>query len=207
MENQTRPPSEIRELWRVWKICLMAALGLAGIIAITLHSRGLLMSVKLNYYIYDHNFIGDGIIIFGVPGAPAVPWNNEHNGWDFHIPSDTQILMTSMDVSDVSTQGVHQMRRADGTLEQLPYKAPDPDRPYAAAGPRSGPIIVDLSPGKFVEFWAFRTLTLCEPCRVDTLHPALTSSEAVERAAQALLLSGISDGRIPLSALKVQNAQ
>lgn len=207
MENQTRPPSGRNEPWRIWKICLIAALGPIVILAITLHSRGLVMSSKLDYYIYDHNFIGDAIIIFGVPGAPAVPWNNEHNGWDFHIPSDTQILMTSMDVSEVSTQGVHQMRRGDGTLDQLPYKTPSPERPYAAVGPRSGPISVDLSRGKFVEFWAFRTLTLCNPCREGTPQPALTSNEAVERAAQALLLSGIRDGRIPLSALEVQDAQ
>lgn len=165
------------------------------------------MSDKLDYFIYDDGFVGPGYVVFGVPNAPAVPWNNDHKGWDFHIPSVTQFILTSMSVEDAATQATHKMLQDDGALRQLPYKTPKHDSPYAAVGPRSGPLSVDIGPGKYVEFWTYSPMTLCDPCPTDQAYPAMTTWNAVEEAVKTEILRRIKTGEIPLSSLEVQDAQ
>lgn len=165
------------------------------------------MTDKLDHYIYEYRFVGPAYIVFGVPNAEAVAWNEEHNGWDFRIPSDTQMILTSMNAQDASVQGSHQMVWDDGSLKQLPYKTPRVDSPYAAVGPRSEPLNVDIGPGKYVSFWAYSPMTLCDPCPTDQIYPKMTTRDAVRDAVEAEILRRIRTGEIPLSLLEVKDAQ
>lgn len=165
------------------------------------------MADKLDYYIYEYQFVGPAYIVFGVPNAETVPWNEKHNGWDFRIPSDTQMILTSMSAQEASTQVSHQMVWGDGALKQLPYKVPTPDSPYAAVGPRSGPLSVDIGSGKYVSFWAYSPMTLCNPCPTDQIYPTMTTRDAVLDAVEAEILRRIRTGEIPLSSLEVKDAQ
>lgn len=165
------------------------------------------MSNKLDHYIYETNFIGPALVVFGVPGEAPLAWNDDHNGWDLPIPADSQILLTSTPASEASIYASHKMRSADGTLVDLPYQTPTEDKPIAAVGPRSGPMAIDLDAKTFVEFWTYSPMTLCDPCPEGVVPAALTSRDAVRQAASSHLLTRIKSRDIPREALDIRDTQ
>ena len=165
------------------------------------------MSNKIDHYIYETNFVGHALVVLGVPGEAPLVWNDSHNGWDIPIPADTQILLTSTPASELSIYASHQMLREDGSLLALPYQTPNKDVPFAALGPRSGPMVIDLDANTYVEFWTFSPMTLCAPCPEDVIPAPLGSRDAVRKAAQDALLRRIRAGEIPLEALDVRDTQ
>lgn len=117
------------------------------------------------------------------------------------------MILTSMTAQDASGQSTHQMVWDDGSLKQIPCRTPRADSPYAGVGPRSESLNVDIGPGKYVSFWAYSPMTLYDPCPTDQIYPKMTTRDAVRNAVEAEILSRIRTGEIPLSSLKVKDAQ
>lgn len=165
------------------------------------------MSDRLDYYIYEPNFVGAALVVFGVPGEAPLVWNDAHNGWDISIPANTQILFTSTQASEVSIYVSHRMLDFDGNLQEMPYQTPTEQMLYAAVGPRSSPMAIDLDAKTYVEFWTYSPMTLCDPCPRDAVPASLTSRDAVYDAAKGQLLHRIQQGEIPREVLDIREIQ
>lgn len=207
MEGHTRPASGStrgRGVWKTFFLLLLVAASLWGAVS---GIRILSMADRVDHYIYETNFVGHALVVLGVPGEAPLAWNDSHNGWDIPIPARSQVLLTSTPASDLSIYGGHYMRREDGSLLALPYQTPTAEVPFAALGPRSGPMPIDLDAKTYVEFWTYSPMVLCAPCPKDVIPAPLASRDAVRAAAKDELLRRIRSGELRIEALDVRDTQ
>lgn len=165
------------------------------------------MTNKLDHYIFEHGFVGHALVVFGVPNAEPILWNNEHNGWDFNMPSDTQILWTSMQVNDRSWGAITLMKQPNGKPRKLAIQTNDGRYPYFSRLGGSGPIKVDIGDRKYVRFWAEFKYIQCDPCPSDQEYSLFSTREKVEEIVITELTRRIKSEEILLSSLEILEYQ
>ena len=207
VERTSRFFSNNKESGAWEKIFLLLVFGLVFLWITITSMRIWAMENKLDHYIVDHRFIGSALVIFGVPNTDSISWNYEHSGWDFFIPSNTQVLFTPIDIENKSRSSITLMKKPDGSLQQLAIQTSDDQYPYFSGLGSLGFFRIDLDNDQYVKFWWSSEYIQCDPCSHDQEYPILDTREAVEKAAIAELTRRIQAGEIPLSSLEILEYQ
>lgn len=207
MPKTIRLASKNTRIGGTWKIFFQLVLGGVLLWGAVTSLRIWVMTDRLDHYIFEYGFVGPAYIVFGVPNADPAFWNEGHNGWDFNISTDTQVLFTVTSESEVSFYSSNEMKQPDGSLMRLPYKDVQKGFPYAAIGPRSAPIDIDIGNGKYVRFWTRSPITLCDPCLEDQEYPQFRERASLRAWVISELTRRIQTGEIPISSLELLEYQ